>query len=164
MTEKQPETIKQALTYLTKAVSNAITTVEAIDPGDINTLLKAFKLLDDQITEMSMLQTELKKVFDKLDKKTLPEMFQRLEIDSIKIGGYNFILSTNLFASIPEAKHQKGFDWLKDNGYGALIKETVHARSLASVVKSYIETTAVEPPDDVMTIHRQTAISIRKAS
>ena len=163
MSDKQPETIKQALNYLAKAVAHAITTVEAIDPNDLNTLLKAFKLLDDQITELASLEKELKKVFEKLDKKTLPDMFQRLEIDSIKIAGYNFILSTNIFASIPEDKHQKGFDWLREQGYGALIKEAVHARSLASVVKSYIETTAIEPPEDVMSIHRQTSISIRKA-
>ena len=161
---EEPKTIKQALKYLGEAVANAMCAIVEIDPNDLNTLIKAFKLLDEQITELEAHLKDLKVVFNKLDKETIPNKFIELEIDSIKLKGYNFILSHKLYASIPDAKHDEGFKWLREHGYEAAIKQTVHSGTLSSIVSRYIEEKAEEPPVDAMSIHRQQNISIRKAT
>ena len=160
----KPKTLKEAINYLGEAVANAIISVSTIDPNDLNTLIKAFKLLDDQITSLEGHLKDLKTVFNRLDKEILPNKFIELEIDSMKIKGYNFILAHKLYASITEENREKGFKWLRDKGYGEAIKETIHAGTLSSLVSNYIETNAIEPPEDTIKIHRQNSISIRKTS
>lgn len=163
MSEDKPKTVKEALKYLDAAITNAINFVESIEGDDINTMLKAFKLLDDQVKQLEEQTKILNKVLTKLDTERIPELFKSLEMDSVKIGGYNFILSNRLFASIPADKRAAGFAWLREHGYKEAIQETVNSNTLSSIVKNHIEETAQEPSDEVMTIHRKEYIQIRKA-
>lgn len=156
--------LTQAVKYLEKAVLNAIGTVSTIDDRDINALLKAYRTIKthmDKIEESSKLLSTL---YNSLGSDRIPKLFESLEVDSVKLAGYNFILTYQLFASIPETKQAEGYKWLEDNGFGDLIKRTVHARALASLVKGYLEEHAIEPPDSAMSIHRKQTISMRKTS
>ena len=97
-----------------------------------------------------------------LSEERLPNVFDGLGFDSVKTGGHNFILSSTLYASIPAAKQDEGFKWLKNNGLDALIKPTVNPKALSSAITSYIEENAIEPPDTAMSIHKKRRVGIRK--
>lgn len=163
MSDEKPENLRQAVIYLQKAVANAVVVTSQISPNDLNTLLKAYKLLNDQADQIEAATKELNKMINRLKTEVIPKQLIDLEVDSIKMAGYNFILGTTTYASIPEDKREVGYKWLRDNGYGELIKETVHAKSLASIVKAIFEETAQDPPEEAMTIHRGYTINMRKA-
>ena len=58
------------------------------------------------------------------------------------------------------------YQYLKDNGFGALVKETVNANTLSGWVKEQMEENDDELPEDLaefINLYEKTAVGIRKA-
>ena len=163
MTEPKKSSVRECYAALTIAVEEAIANVEGIDPNSINTLLKAFREIATFKEDLESLLKVVNHMHTKLASETIPDSFETNEIDSVKVGGYNFILGTRMYASIPEAKKEEGFAWLREHGLDALIKPNVNPQSLTSAVKSYVEEHGEMPPDTAITTHMKRNISVRKA-
>jgi hypothetical protein len=90
---------------------------------------------------------ELNKVYDTLRIGVLPEKMAEEDITSMKIDGIGRLTVTaDLSASIDKDKLEDAYTWLRDTGNGDIIKETVNASSLKSVIKAGIKS-AIEIPD-----------------
>lgn len=152
-----------AIKQLNDATANTLSVVEKLDPNDINTMLKAFRQLGDHIDHLNTLHKLLNHSYDTLSSETIPNALESMGLDSVKTGGYTFTPSVRLFASIPEAKKEAGFAWLEEHGLSALIKPSVNSQSLSSAVKSYIESTAEEPPAEALSICMKKYTQVRKA-
>ncbi|MCM3746565.1 hypothetical protein M3223_04270 [Paenibacillus pasadenensis] len=84
-------------------------------------------------------------------------------IDGIKHGGFSFSPSVRPFASLSAETKEEAFDWLRENGYGDLIKEAVNANSLTSLYK---ELGADEAPEEflaLLNVHNKQQINVRKS-
>ena len=154
--------LKDALQALGKFLKGVVGAQNSLDKSNIPELLEFYKLIYDSEHILDDLHKVLSSMKDKLSYETIPDTFESMGIDSIKAKGGNFIVGTRFNASIPLDKREAGYKWLRDNGLGALITPTVNAKSLSSAIKEHIETTAIEPPDDCMSIHRQKYTTIRK--
>ena len=113
-----------------------------------NNIEKAFKALTAFERDLS---------YEKITK-----VMEAKEVPSVRYKGRNFISSFRVFASIPENMRDKGFAWLKDHGLDGIVKETANANTLSSVMSDFIEETGITPPEDVMKLHRQPYIQVRK--
>ena len=75
----------------------------------------------------------------------VPKVFSDRNVTTITLAGYRFSVSTRLSASFPDKV--AGFEWLRNNQLGDIIKETVNAQTLASTAKHLIEEGLELDPD-----------------
>lgn len=154
--------IKDALKALGNALKEVLGQRDTLDKSNIPELLDFYKLVYDSENTLDEYHKILSGIKDRFSYETIPDTFESMGIDSIKGKGGNFIVGTRFNASIPFDKREAGFKWLRENGLAALIAPTVNAKSLSSAIKEHIETTAIEPPEECMSIHRQRYTTIRK--
>jgi hypothetical protein len=76
---------------------------------------------------------------DKAKQETLPTMFKENGIGSIAVDGYRYVISENVRASIPPDHKEEAYEWLMENGLGALIIQTVNSSTLAAQAKKMLE-------------------------
>ena len=161
MTE-QPK-MKEALIALEKSTIDMASIVAALDPNDIPNLVRAFRAL----AECRQLHEAIGKIIDenyrKLSEDVIPEAFDNAGIDSVKVNGRNFYITTRINASSPQAKQDAGFAWLRNTAKcPELIAERVNAKQLSSLVTRYFEEHGAMPPEEAVTIHMQRLTSMRK--
>lgn len=155
--------LRECIKELTKATEKTIVFFAAIDRNDIPTLAKAFKQLSDQVKDLEETFKILASLQKEYSYEVLPDAFENAGIDSVKLSGHNFIMAARQNCSIIGDKKDEAHDWLKENGYSALIQPAVNPKTLSSAMKSYTEEKALNPPDDLFKTHRQRYISVRKS-
>lgn len=156
-------TLKSAISELQKAVEKTALFFETLDPTNVPLLLDSYRAIHEQAELLDNLNKTVAEIKRKLSYETIPAQFEAMGIDSIKSKGRNYIVGVRLNASIPLEKRDAGYQWLRDNGLDSLITPTVNSKSLSSAVTQYIEANAIEPPENAMTVHKQTYTAIRKA-
>lgn len=157
-----PPTLKEAIDDLTKALVNANSILNGLDKGNLPELLKGFKTLTEEKNRLDDLVKIVNDIHSNFSHKVLPEAFRTLGVDSIKTAGRNFILNTKMRANITKEQQEAGFAWLRANGYEDLIRPSVNANSLSSVVNGFFEEHAKLPPEEAISIFTQEYISMRK--
>lgn len=156
--------LKNALIELNKATQQIIQTFAELERSDnIVEVCQAFKELSEQLSNLEIYQKELNLIYDKFSGTIIPDLFESNKIDSIKLSGRNFILSTRPFFSIPQDKEEKGFAYLKEIGLESLIKPKVNGNSLSSAISEIMREKGIMPPEDCVSVHIKKYISMRKA-
>lgn len=97
-------------------------------PGD-NIMAQLGGLAKEQLdaeAEVARLEEELRKAQEKvkdISEHRLPTLMEEAKMESfVTSDGLKITLREIIRASIPEAGSEKAFDWLEDNGQGAMIK------------------------------------------
>jgi len=155
-------TFEDALRVLNDLGTHLSASIDDIEKtGDLQTLLRAFyraKIGYKSLEEALKVIYHLK---DRLDKNVVPQRIEDSGFDKVQVAaiGQSFYPLVKYSASIIDKS--KGFDWLRANGAGELITETVNAGTLASFCKDMIENENKEPPSDIfiVTPYKITGIS-----
>ena len=155
--------VAKALQLLAEAIDKATDTINSLDKADIHLVLKAYKQLGDYKERFEQLDKIVSGLHKKMSNETVPEALEAQGLDSVKSGGYNFIIAARLSASIPEEKREEGFKWLADHGMDYLIRPAVNSRSLSTALKSYMEEKGETPPEDAVTVFNQKYTQVRRA-
>lgn len=163
MTDKKADkvSVTQAVHQLAKSMSEAMDTVSSISRDDINTLLKAFKLMGEHIEKIEDVLKVYSALYNRLSSDVIPKTLEAHEFESVKLGGYLFTPTIKLRANIPNDLKPKGFEWLRTEGMEALIAEQVNANSLSSAIREYIERTGKTPPEDAIHLYHQIYTQVR---
>jgi hypothetical protein len=88
------------------------------------------------------------------------------EMQNFTRNGRMFYLNTKVYASAVAERKAELYEWLKKNGYGDLVYETVNANSLAAFVREQLEE-ADELPEglaEMVNVFEKTTVGIRKAT
>ena len=155
--------LSEAIKQLNASVTETILYFDKLDKNDLPTLVKSFKKLKDDCEELTEIVKLVSTLHQQMSYDILPEAFENHGFDSLKMGGYNFILGVRTNASIPMDKRDVGYAWLRENGLGEIIIPNVNAKTLTSAIKEYMDTNGLVPPESVMTIHNQRYIQVRKS-
>ena len=67
-----------------------------------------------------------------------------------------------MFASIIAEKRPQAFQWLRDNGYGDIIQETVNASTLSAFAKTLLETENKELPEEFFRVHAESQATLTR--
>lgn len=128
--------------------------------------------LADKLRELKerkeRLETELKDVnaqIEETDRALAAEMVAN-EIQNFVRGGRMFYLKTETYVSSVAERKSELIEWLKDNGYGSIVQETVHPRTLSATVKELMEENGDELPRDLaelVNVFEKTTVGLRKA-
>ena len=154
--------LKDTLIQLEKLVVSGALEFDSIGKNDIPTLLKFYKTLSEEFAALEKITEIVGNLKQKLSYETIPDAFENVGYDSVKLLGRNFIVGVRLNATIPLEMRDSGYKWLREVKLDNLILPTVNPKALSSAVKSYIEETGFEPPNDAVKIHKQKYTSIRK--
>ncbi len=89
-------------------------------------------------------------ITDVLSKSILPERFDAEDITKLQVEsvGKSFYYLHKASASMPNK--EAGYEWLRENGAGDLIVETVNAGTLASHLTKVFKEKNILPPEDVI--------------
>jgi|SRR5882672_11072145 len=99
---------------------------------------------ENKIKEYENLLKNLKEYARKFSEDKIPMLMQALQLNSLELdSGVKLSLKTEYFANISEANKENAYRWLRENGYGGLIKEVhkedIHGQTLKAFVKESYE-------------------------
>lgn len=114
--------------------------------------------LDEQIKAVN---AEIEEV-----ERALSEAMVAEEMQNFTRNGLTFYLLPKLYVSPVAERKQEFFAWLRANGFGDMIQETVNANTLRAWVKEQMEENNDELPEDLkplLNVHEEIGVGIRKA-
>ena len=126
-------------------------------------LADRLKELKDQKKEAERIVKEINAEIEQVNEE-LSQIMVAEEMQNFSRAGSLFYLSTKTFASPVKGQHEELYNWLKQNGYGDLVKETVHHQSLTAFIKEMLEEEEELPEDlqDKVNVHEKTIVGVRK--
>lgn len=124
--------------------------------------------LADQLVELrdrkAALEAQTKENNAEIERveRELLEQMQANDLQNFKRSGKQFICSSKVWAS-PVDK-EKVYSWMKENGYGDMVKETVNANSFNSLVKEWLDQDGFVPDEvaDVINVTERATVMVRK--
>ena len=145
-----------------KSLSNS---VEKLDQGDLTTVAGMAKAIRQEEEYIESLEADLKKARTKLRKMTdedLPTMLAEIGLSRIALDdGSEVIVKQTYGASILVDNRPKAYEWLREQGYDDIIKNTVTCAfgrgedDKASAFQAFAKKEGYEP-DQKTEIHPQT--------
>jgi len=145
--------------------------VEQVVAYEVNQTHDMFSLADqlrERKNKKKQLEKELKELkaeIEQIEQELVDIMLQE-EMQNFTRSGQMFYLQTRTYASAVAEKKQELFIWLKENGYGDLVYETINANSLAAFIRELLEEEEELPKDlrDLVNVYEKTTIGMRRAS
>ena len=118
----------------------------------------------DQLRQVNALIKEsreaLSQIEEQLSREYVPDAMRAHNVRTITIEGVGRVsLGTRWSASMPDK--QSGFEWLRGNGHGGVIQETVNAQTLGALAKE-LNGDGHELPAPTFTTNIMTYTSITK--
>ena len=100
---------------------------------------KELGALRDQKEELEARLKEINKAKTELETQKLPKMMEDAEVEKMTIEGVGTLYTqAGVYASVLAADREMAYDWLRENGHGDIVKETVHHQSLTAWVKEML--------------------------
>lgn len=124
--------------------------------------LKELKTRKKELDEQSK---SLGSEIDELDLQ-LSDAMAEAEVDKFSRNGSTFYLTSRLFASPLAGMKEEMIKALKENGYAAIVCESVNANTLSSTVKELMEQNNDELPrwlSDTVGTYEKVSVGIRKS-
>lgn len=142
------------------AVATAIRTEtdQVVATGDHVEVIKHFAHLRSAVEQTKTAREAMAGIADNLSRVTIPDIFRALREKTGQkppfiIEGVGRVTVANKFsASIvdhPVLGKEPGYDWLRENGHGSLIQNTVNSSTLSAFAKNMLEENGVELPTDL---------------
>jgi len=129
---------------------NELETLERFDAVEIG---RTFISIRGELDEARAIKSRLEKKYDTL-KKRLAQKMEDEGLEKFSVDGKNITTRVEVFASIPKDHREDAYNWLKDNGYGEIIIDTVNAQTLKSLVKEQLSE-GKSFPEDLIKIYTE---------
>lgn len=117
--------------------------------------------LKDQIDDLAAVKTAFQEEYDRIRNQVIPDKMEAEGMTTITLAGVGRITVSNKMGAtiLPDYKldmHQ----WLRDNGFAALVTATVNASTLTAFVKEQMEAGNEIPFDYLnITTYRQASLT-----
>ncbi len=133
-----------------------------------NAILEIANLYRELRDKKDALNAELKELQEQIyqTEKVLSEEMINNEVQKFTLDGYTYYLNTRTKASPFAEFKQEVYQWLKDNGYGDLVYETVNANSFSAFVSKDLLAETDELPKELqgkINIYEQITVGVRKS-
>lgn len=136
--------------------------IEDVNVFELSDQLRAYR---EQKKELEDCVKALNAEIDALDAKLVQAMIDQ-ETQSFNRAGKLFYIKTVTRASAKAGEQERLYQWLKDNGYGDLVKETVNAQTLTGFAKELLDDNNDQLPEvlaDMVNIYEKQTVAMRKA-
>jgi hypothetical protein len=96
------------------------------DVGDLSSQVVKLQKLEDELADTEAHIKELKKKIEMVGGEVIPTMMQEMNVRTMKLADGSAVEVKPVYgASIPTARKEEAFKWLRDNDLGDLIKNEV---------------------------------------
>lgn len=139
----------------------------ALKSGDHVEVIKHFKALRDVNAIVKTSRAALQELEEAFSRHHIPEIFSAVrertgQKPPFVIEGIGRVNVSHKYSCTIIAPKPEGHQWLKDNGYGELVTETVNSSTLAAFAKDLLENKGEELPDDIFKTSLNPYTSITK--
>ena len=139
---------------------------EVIGRGDHLEVLNFFFVVGEMYESLSAMKKGYNALYDGFSQQHVPDALRSQNVKNITIeipgvGNRRFQMSNRWSCSI--INKDKGYQWLRENGLGDVIKPTVAAPTLAATAKNLMEESGKEMPTDLFKTSINTFTSVVKA-
>lgn len=134
---------------------------ELIADNPLGQAVDVVAAFDDVVTKLEKATSEIKQRLAYAREVAMPTRMDDEECKTFNTDDFRVTRMARLYASIPSDKQEAAYQWLRDNGLEALIKETVNASSLSGAAKEIMEK-GEELPEDLFSTHTKDSISITR--
>lgn len=132
--------------------------VAAQDPVILVTHFDSLRHVNELVKEA---REALSEMADLLSTRDIPDLFRDKKVKTLTVEGVGRCTVSYRY-SCSMLNKDAGFQWLRNNGHGGLIQETVNAQTLGSFAKNLIETEGKDMPDDIFKTGQSPYTSITK--
>ncbi len=145
------ETICRLLEEATADVTNSVATVRELmtnlKRGKLADALRGWWVVRNSYEALDEARKELNTLIEEMSRVNLPEIMAEEDVKTITLDDIRrrFTVNVRVGCSMPDK--DIGFAWLKANGHGGLIQETVNAQTLAAFAKNMAAEKKDLPPD-----------------
>jgi len=132
----------EEVTFLGSRLNDMLRTLskDYIEKLNIQNLVALQDLIKKDIESIKLIESSLVKLYEYLRKGKVPELMLEEDIQAMSVKGVGRVsLIGDIYASIKNNKKSEVFEWLDDNGHGALIQKTVHTATLKKLLKDKIK-------------------------
>lgn len=166
----ESEDVKSAIMMLQALNREGLIEDDSVESEPVTGDMETLRQLCAQMKELQLKALAIKadaaavrEPLDDLRLRRIPDLMASLEVKTTTFSGLGRVqLASDLYASTLPGKKDDAFQWLRDCGYGDMIKPTVNASSLKALFRQQIKAGAM-PPDDIFKITPFTRASIVKA-
>lgn len=103
-------------------------------------MAEQMKEIKGMLDEAARIKTALQTKFDALRIDIVPEAMESMGIESTNITGVGRLsVTADMRVSIPSGGNEEALKWLRDSGFGDLIKPGVNSSTLKAFVKEQIK-------------------------
>jgi hypothetical protein len=146
------ESVKEELAKLLAAAKHLqdeidLDTRDVLGHGDTLEIVQHFVDLRDVNEEIKIVKDSLELVQKRMSHVDIPDHFKQEKIKTATYDGIGRVSIGHLWGCSIINK-PVGFNWLRENGHGGLIIETVNASTLAAFAKNLMETEGKHLPQD----------------
>lgn len=122
----------------------------AVEDGDAIQFARSFVALRKLKDQIDQFDKDRNALYERVKSEHLPALFDAAGITSLPLKeGFRVGVSSTYRASIKADRRDEAWAWLRNNGLGDLIVETVNASTLSAAGKSMLEDTGTELPEDL---------------
>lgn len=161
-TARKNEQILRDLTDLADRSEEYLKKVEddlSLKPAD---MAKAYWAVCNLHDDLKKQLTRLYHVMNALDKAVLPKLFEHHGLDMVRIPELGRSFSIRQMTTASMLDKEQAMEWLRENGHGDLIQETVNAGTLASFIRNMILEEGIEPPEELFKVSTYKTIGSNK--
>jgi len=105
--------------------ANALSSVDAEETKNLSSLIQQLNDVSQKIEKCEDNLKSLKKEKQILSMGTIPELMDEMGIERVDVDGATVTLKPFVSASIPTARRQEAYGWLREHGLDDIIKNDV---------------------------------------
>lgn len=151
----------------TAAIADELAFIRKLDAdakkGKLSDALRFYKTLKDDYEALDEQRKQIGQLLEDLSREGLPNMMAEEDVRTVTLDdiGYRFTVSQRQSCSMVDK--DAGIAWLKTNGHGGLVQETVNAQTLGAFSKTYAESAGADLPTDIFKVSIMQYTSVTKA-
>jgi N12 class adenine-specific DNA methylase len=154
--------VTEAVAELTKEqiIQNFYKEIEGLN------LTYKIKVMNQLRLEKEALKTRktiIEAKYDAIRLNVIPSAMEELDISTVSVDGVGRVsLTPDIYCSIPQVSKMGAWTWLRQNGHGGIIMETINAGTLKATLKSIIKKGKEVLPPTLFKVTPFTRASITK--
>lgn len=133
-----------------------------IQQGKLEDACRIYYYASEKYDELDEIRKKVGAQLEHMSREVIPGVMEERGVRNITLDDIQRQFSKSVRVTASMADKEEALDWLKSNGFGDLIQNTVNSSTLSSFAKQYVEDHQKDLPD-CFKMNAMTITSVRKS-